>query len=56
LVYAADVILLVDSINTIKVNTETLLESSRAIGLERNAEKAKYESCLVIRTEDRSRI
>jgi hypothetical protein len=42
LVYADDVNLLGDSVNTIKENSETLLEVSRDIGLEINTEKTKY--------------
>jgi hypothetical protein len=42
LVYAHDVNLLGDSVNTIKEKSETLLEASRDIGLEINTEKTKY--------------
>jgi hypothetical protein len=42
LVYADDVNLLGNSVNTIKENSETLLEASMDIGLEINAEKTKY--------------
>jgi hypothetical protein len=41
LVYA-NINLLGDSINTIKKNTQTLLEASRDVGLEINVEKTKY--------------
>jgi hypothetical protein len=42
LVYADDINLLGDSVNTIKENSETLLGASRGIGLEINAEETEY--------------
>jgi hypothetical protein len=42
LVCAGDINLLGDSVSTIKENSETLLETSRDIGIEINAEKTKY--------------
>jgi hypothetical protein len=44
LVYA-DINLLVDSINTIKENKETLLETSRDVDLEINAELRREPEC-----------
>jgi hypothetical protein len=42
LVYADDVNLLGDNIDTIKKNTKTLIAAGKEVGLEVNAEKTKY--------------
>jgi hypothetical protein len=42
LVYADDVSLLGDNINIIKKNTQTIIDSSKEVGLEVNTEKTKY--------------
>jgi hypothetical protein len=42
LVYADDVNLLDDSVDTIKKNTQTLIDASKEVGLEINTEKIKY--------------
>jgi hypothetical protein len=42
LVYADDVNLLGDNIDTTEKNTETLIDASREVGLEINVEKSKY--------------
>jgi hypothetical protein len=42
LAYADDVNLLRDNIDTIKRNTETLIDASKEVGLEINIEKTKY--------------
>jgi hypothetical protein len=42
LVYADDVILLGDNIDTIKRNIQTLIDSSKEVGLEVNADKTRY--------------
>jgi hypothetical protein len=42
LVYADDVNLLGDNIDTLKKNTHTLIDDSKEVDLEVNAEKTKY--------------
>jgi hypothetical protein len=42
LVYADDVNLLGDNIETIKENTQTLIDTSKKVGLEVNTERIKY--------------
>jgi hypothetical protein len=42
LVYAYDVNLLGDNIDTIKKNTETFIDPGKEVGLEVNTEKTKY--------------
>jgi uncharacterized protein YabE (DUF348 family) len=42
LAYGDDVNLLGDNIDTLKRNTETLIDTSREVGLEINVEKTKY--------------
>jgi hypothetical protein len=42
LVYADDVNLPRDNIDTIKKNTETLIDASKEVGLEINVEKTRY--------------
>jgi hypothetical protein len=42
LAYADDVNTLGDNIDTIKKNTETLIDASKEVGLEINVEKIKY--------------
>jgi hypothetical protein len=44
LAYADDVNLLGDNIDTIKKNTETLIDASKEVGLEINVEKTMYMS------------
>jgi hypothetical protein len=42
LVYVYDVNLLEDNIDTIKKNTQTLIDASKEVGAKVNAEKTKY--------------
>jgi hypothetical protein len=48
LAYANDVKLLWDNIDTVKKNTETVMDASKEVDLELNIEKTKYIFCLVI--------
>jgi hypothetical protein len=50
-VYADDVNLLGDNMNTIKTNTETLTATSKEVGPELNAEKLSVSWCLVTRMQ-----
>jgi hypothetical protein len=51
LVYADDVNILDDNIDTIKKNTQTLIDASKEIGLEVNTEKTNICSCLVTKMQ-----
>jgi hypothetical protein len=51
LVYADDVNVLEDNIDTIKKNIETLIDASKKVDLEVNMEKTKYICCLVTRIQ-----
>jgi uncharacterized lipoprotein YehR (DUF1307 family) len=42
LIYSDDVNTLEEDINTININTETLLQVSKEVGVEVNTEKTKY--------------
>jgi hypothetical protein len=48
-VYADDVNLLGDNIDTVKKTTQTLVDASKEVGLEVNTQKTKYTRMLVCR-------
>jgi hypothetical protein len=52
LVYADDVNLLDDNIDTIKKNTQTLIYASKAFGLEVNTEETKHTNMLLSRNQN----
>jgi hypothetical protein len=49
--YADDMNLLRDNIDTIKKNTETIIDASKEVGLEANAENTKYMLYLITRMQ-----
>jgi hypothetical protein len=51
LAYADDVNLLRNNIDTIKKNTETLIDTSREVGLEVNIEKTSICCCLITKMQ-----
>jgi hypothetical protein len=53
LAYADDVNLVGDNIDTVKKNTETLIDASKEVGLEVNAEKLRLCCYLVARMQDK---
>jgi hypothetical protein len=52
LVYADEVNLLADNIDTAKESTETLIDGSKKVSLQVNAEKSKYTFMLLFRHEN----
>jgi hypothetical protein len=52
-IYADDVNILEDNIDTIKKNTKTLTDTSKEVGLEVNAEKTKHTRYVAVASPER---